>query len=241
MAAQRLLELAPGVGFRIDGVDWVVDEVEPQHGRVVLVSAEGQTEDRTVSWLMHHRPEPLAEVVEMPGRERRRAQPRTLADLNHETWHVLRWTGLPPQGEVPAFSDKTVEALMADVRLRKLKVLSDSELLPALLQILRSAAPVDQWPTQMTRKEKVSRSRLASQGRAAASDRPPATAPAAGETSPYADAQEPAGPSWPREARTVQAAVDADLRRRREDLEQPPKAPQLLDDALRQRSLFPAA
>ncbi|ALM43499.1 hypothetical protein SFR_6884 (plasmid) [Streptomyces sp. FR-008] len=28
------------------------------------------------------------------------------------------------------------------------------------------------------------------------------------------------------------------MRRRREDLEQPPEAPQLLDDALRQRSLF---
>ncbi|GAP50247.1 hypothetical protein [Streptomyces azureus] len=63
-AAQRLLDLAPGAGFRIDGVDWVVDEVEPQHGRVVLVSSEGQSEDRTVSWLMHHRPEPLAKVVE---------------------------------------------------------------------------------------------------------------------------------------------------------------------------------
>jgi hypothetical protein len=63
---------------------------------------------------------------------------------DHETWHVLRWTGLPPQGEVPAFSDKTVEALMADVRLGKLKVLSDTELLPPLLDILRSATPVDQ-------------------------------------------------------------------------------------------------
>ncbi|CAM5649229.1 TniQ family protein [Streptomyces griseomycini] len=31
-AAQRLLDLAPGAGFRIDGVDWFADEVEPQHG-----------------------------------------------------------------------------------------------------------------------------------------------------------------------------------------------------------------
>ncbi|MDQ0935218.1 hypothetical protein [Streptomyces turgidiscabies] len=80
-AAQRLLDLAPGAGFRIDGVDWVVDEVEPQHGRVVLVSTEGQTEDRTVSWLMHHRPEPLAKAAEASGRDGRRAQPRTLSDL----------------------------------------------------------------------------------------------------------------------------------------------------------------
>ncbi|MCX4502199.1 transposase [Streptomyces anulatus] len=157
---------------------------------------------------------------------------------DHETWHVLRWTGLPPRGEVPAFSDQTVEALMADIRLRKLKVLSDTELLPSLLQILRSAAPVDQWPTQMTRKQKVSRSRLASQGRAAESDRPSPTDPAPGATASYVGAGEPAGPSWPQEARTVQAAVDADLRRRREDLDGPPQAPQLLDDALRQRSLF---
>lgn len=157
---------------------------------------------------------------------------------DHETWHILRWTGLPPHGEVPAFSDKTVEALMDDVHYRKLKVLSDTELLPPLLEILRSAAPVDQWPTQMTRKEKVSRSRLASQARAAASDRPSATAPAAAETSPYAEERQPAEPSWHRDAQTVQEAVDADLRRRREDLGQPPSAPQLLDDALRQRSLF---
>ncbi|WP_406240418.1 hypothetical protein [Streptomyces anulatus] len=90
----------------------------------------------------------------------------------------------------------------------------------------------------MTRKQKVSRSRLPSQGRATESDRPPATDPAAGATTPYAGAGEPAGLSWPQEARTVQAAVDADLRRRREVLDGSPQAPQLLDDALRQRSLF---
>ncbi|MFC9627615.1 hypothetical protein ACFTXM_49410, partial [Streptomyces sp. NPDC056930] len=47
-----------------------------------------------------------------------------------------------------------------------------------------------------------------------------------------------AEPSWRRDAQTVQEAVEADLRRRREELDRPPTAPQLLDDALRQRSLF---
>ncbi|WP_434600066.1 hypothetical protein [Streptomyces sp. A5-4] len=157
---------------------------------------------------------------------------------DHDTWHDLRWTGLSSQGEIPAFSDKTVEALMADVRQRKLKPLGDAELLPLLLEILRTVNPVDQWPSQMTRKEKVARSRLTAQGRAAESDRPPPKETAAEEVSPYVAAEELAEPSWSRDVRTVQAAVDAELRRRREDLGRPPAAPQLLDDALRKRSLF---
>ncbi|MFD6986764.1 transposase, partial [Streptomyces sp. NPDC059956] len=35
---------------------------------------------------------------------------------DHETWHTLRWTGLPPEGEVPAFSDATVANLPSGTR-----------------------------------------------------------------------------------------------------------------------------
>ena len=31
-------------------------------------------------------------------------------------WHALRWNGLPPEGEIPAFSDKTAEELLREAR-----------------------------------------------------------------------------------------------------------------------------
>lgn len=44
------------------------------------------------------------------------------------TWHVLRWNGLPPDGEVPASSDGTAEELLREARARGLSPQSDADL-----------------------------------------------------------------------------------------------------------------
>lgn len=143
--------------------------------------------------------------------------------LEHERWHVLRWTGLPPEGECPAFSDKTAAALLASVRERNLGPRTDEELLPALLEILGQVTPVANWPTQLTKKDRAARSRETSRAEAAARDR----APAREGTDP-----EP----WPEQVRVLERAVDADRRRRREAAEgKEPVAPPLLTDSLRRR------
>ncbi len=124
---------------------------------------------------------------------------------HHDKWHVLRWTGLPSEGEIPAFSDKTAEALLGEIRRRRLgpRPRTDAELLLVLLELPGSAIPVIQWPT-MPKAERRTRSRQAAQAQAAAADRtPPGQAP-----------QEI--PCWPDQTRTVAQAVDADRHRRRE-------------------------
>ncbi|MFJ9692303.1 transposase [Kitasatospora sp. NPDC101183] len=150
-----------------------------------------------------------------------------------EKWHALRWTGLPPEGEVPAFSDVNAQALLGEVRRRGLKPLADAELLPVLLEILGSVIPVADWPSQMTKREKTARSRQATQAAQAAADRPGPPAPAISETS---DAKVV---PWPHQAAGVQAAVDADRRRRREAaVTGRPTPPPRLGDSLRRRNLF---
>ncbi|MFI8461687.1 transposase [Kitasatospora sp. NPDC085464] len=154
-----------------------------------------------------------------------------------EVWHVLRWTGLPPEGEVPAFSDVNAQALLGEVRRRGLKPLTDAELLPVLLEILGSVIPVAEWPSQMTKREKTARSRRAAEAAQAAVDRPrpPSPEPAA-EPTPQAGARVV---PWPRQADSVQAAVDAERRRRREAaVTGRPTPPPRLGDALRRRNLF---
>jgi hypothetical protein len=143
----------------------------------------------------------------------------------HDTWHVLRWNGLPPQDEVPAFSDMTAAHLLDKVKEHKLGPLSDQDLLPVLLEILGSATPVAQWPTQSQKRERTARSRESSRAQAAAADR---------------DGHQAAEPAaWPEQTRTVAKAVDASRRRLREASELgEPVAPPLLVDSLRHRSLF---
>ena len=114
-------------------------------------------------------------VVRADRRDRRQVFLQDPGDPSR--WLVLRWNGLPPEGEVPAFSDKTAEELLAAARKHGLSPRSDDELLPVLLQMLGGVAPVGQWVTQMGKKEKKSRARQAAQGDQAAADRNgPATA-----------------------------------------------------------------
>ncbi|MEU5547585.1 transposase [Streptomyces sioyaensis] len=159
-------------------------------------------------------------------------------DADHETWHILRWRGLPPEGEVPAFSDKTAGALLAHVKANSIRIHSESELLEHLLGILGSVTPVDQWPSQAKKKagkkRRVAQAREITRAQAAAADRP--AAPAAD------DEQVPAAmpAAWAEHARTVDRAVDTDRRRRREEAlaGTTPVAPATLHAALNRRRMF---
>ncbi|MFI5474757.1 transposase [Streptomyces cacaoi] len=175
-------------------------------------------------------------VVRSDRRDRRQVFFQDPAD--HETWHILRWRGLPPEGEIPAFSDKTADALLTRVRANKIRIHSESELLEHLLGILGSVTPVDQWPSQATRKagkkQRVAQAREITRAQAAAADRPAAPA-IADELAP---AEMPA--AWAEHARTIDHAVDADRRRRREEAlaDVKPVAPATLHEALNRRPMF---
>lgn len=162
-----------------------------------------------------------------------------------ETWLVLRWTGLPPEGEVPAFSDKTVAELLAVVKERKLAPKSQAELLPVLVELLTATTPVAQWPSQIAearaqakaqakagRRERSARTREESRGQAAREDRErgrrPTPEPAAAEPVPACE-----------EPISIHRAVDASRNRRREAAGlRKPVAPPRLDEALRRRGMF---
>ena len=125
-------------------------------------------------------------------------------------WHALRWNGLPPEGEIPAFSDKTADELLREARAAGLSPQSDDDLLPVLLRLLGGVAPVSQWPSRMGKKEKKGRARETAQGDQAARDRDgrgPAGAGGGGTVVPL---------RWPEQASRARDAIDAERRRRRE-------------------------
>jgi hypothetical protein len=74
-------------------------------------------------------------------------------------WHALRWNGLPPEGEIPAFSGKTAGELLDQARAAGLSPQSDDDLLPVLLKLLGGVAPVSRWPSRLGKKEKKTRAR----------------------------------------------------------------------------------
>jgi hypothetical protein len=159
-----------------------------------------------------------------------------------ESWHILRWKGLPPEGEVPAFSDKTAKELLEHVRANKITVHSERDLLEPLLEILKSVTPVDQWPSQAAKKagkrKRVARAREITRAEAAAADRQKAPLPAGPPPAVPEPAEMPA--AWAEHARTIDRAVDDDRRRRREEALAgiKPAAPPTMDEALRQRPMF---
>ncbi|GAA4259300.1 hypothetical protein [Dactylosporangium darangshiense] len=71
-------------------------------------------------------------------------------DPNTHDWHQLRWTGLPPQDEVPSFSDARVSELLAAARHRGLRPRSDAEL---LLGALTDGPDGRRWAAHFIRAE----------------------------------------------------------------------------------------
>lgn len=168
-------------------------------------------------------------------RDPRDARTVFFQDPATHAWHLLRWTGLPPQGEVPSFSDARVRDLLRAARQAGLTPRSDTELLPLLLRLLGAHIPVDSWPTRMTKAQRTEHARESTQASAASADRP---APPAGSSAiaPQADV---VPLHWPGRARDAELAVDAERRRRREAAvpARPEPAP-LMRDALRHRSVL---
>jgi hypothetical protein len=167
-------------------------------------------------------------------------------DPTTHAWHRLRWTGLPEEGEVPAFSDARAEELLAEARWRGLKPRSDAELLPLLLELLGGCTTVEQWPTQRARsshakqrpepkRRRIARAREAAQTAAAAHDRPHEAKDASGGAGDAnvvpLDRDE--------HARQVQEAIDSERRRRREQaVPVTPPPPPRLGETARRRSLL---
>jgi len=182
-------------------------------------------------------------VIRSDRRDRRAVFFQDPADPS--AWHVLRWNGLPPEGEIPAFSDKTAGELLREARARGLSPKSDADLLPVLLKLLGGLAPVGQWPTQLDKKGKKNRARQVAQGDQAASDR---AAPAARQPRPETaagtgQAEDGRGKvvplRWAEQAAQAGAAVDAERRRRREEaVPQRPAPPGSLGDRLRRTSML---
>ena len=170
-------------------------------------------------------------VIRDDRRDRRQVFFQDPADPG--TWHALRWNGLPPEGEVPAFSDKTADELLRQARAAGLSPKSDEDLLPVLLRLLGGVAPVSQWPSRMGKKEKKSRARETAQGDQAARDRhgpEPAGAGGEGKVVPL---------RWPGQESSARDAIDAERRRRREQaVPQRPAPPGTLGDKLRATSLL---
>lgn len=152
-------------------------------------------------------------------------------DPADHAWHSLRWTGLPTDGEIPAFSDARVREMLRETARRGLRPRNDRELLPVLLDLVAAQTPVNTWPTQMTKTQKAERARELARARQAALDRPDKPPAGTGQPSAVVTSLEL--------ARSKQDAIDADRRRRREAaVPSRPSPPPLLGESLRRNSLF---
>jgi hypothetical protein len=145
-------------------------------------------------------------------------------DPRTHDWHTLRWTGLPQDGEMPAFSDARVREAMRELRKRGLAPKADAELLPVLLELIGGNVPVDQWPTQLSKKQRTEHAREVAQAAAAAADRPsdaikrePPTRPVAIPAAREGSEDGKVVPLRPKErAQQVHDAVNGERQRRRE-------------------------
>ncbi|MFI1307153.1 transposase [Streptomyces sioyaensis] len=158
---------------------------------------------------------------------------------SHE-WHTLRWTGLPSEDDAPAFGDARVEELLTRVRQAGLKPRSDTELLPVLLELIGAVDPVEGWPSQMAKSQRVQHAREIEQARAAAADRPQAPKQPAEEADPAAVGTPTASGSWQERAKAATRSLDSHRRRRREAAlpSHPSTGPAPLGTRRRGRNLF---
>jgi hypothetical protein len=160
-------------------------------------------------------------------------------DPRTHDWHTLRWTGLPPDSEIPAFGDGRATELLRAAKAAGLVPASDAELRPVLLDLIGGHIPVTAWPTQMPKKKRKDHAREVLQAQAATADRLAAEAPLAPQ--PDHDTVVPLhhAPGWTQRANDVVAAVDDERRRRRQDaVRDRLGAPARLGAAARRGSVF---
>jgi hypothetical protein len=182
-------------GVKVRGLWYDGPALDPYRDEV---SARGGKHKGT--WVVHY--------------DRRDARRVFFQDPHSHAWHPLAWVGLPADGEIPAFGDARRDELLRAVRQTGLTPKSDTELLPVLLDLLGGNVPVDQWPTQLSKQDRLQHSREVHQATAASADRPvdqsrdePASAAKSGA------AVIPL--QWAGRARDGEQAVDAERRRRR--------------------------
>jgi hypothetical protein len=205
-----------------------------------------------------YRSGPSAQGGAAKGRWKIRREPRDRRctyfcdPLTHD-WHTLRWTGLPPEGEVPSFSDIRADDLLRAARAAGLQPRSDADLLPLLLDLIGGLIPVEAWPTQMSRQQRTAHARESVQADQAAADRLAGPAAAAASPQPtIARARQPGNQAeddgtnaavvamrWRDRAGDTRDAVDAERRRRRESaLSSRPEPAPLMREALRRDSML---
>lgn len=193
-------------------------------------------------------------------RDPRDARTVFFQDPNTHAWHTLRWTGLPPEGEVPSFNDSRVKDLLAAAKQAGLKPRADAELLPLLLELIGAHIPVADWPT-MPKASRTEHARDVAQAQTASADRASARpVKSATEQAPSqkhkartthartsvrstAKKSKDRIPTWPERAQTIENAVDGDRRHRREQAltEHPISTPARLGGHLPPRQPVPAA
>lgn len=79
------MQIAPGRRVALNGVEWTIEDVHGQFGRLVLVDDDGRTEARSFRWLINHPDLRLLPSAEAPGQSSPVSrQPRTLADLTED-------------------------------------------------------------------------------------------------------------------------------------------------------------
>ncbi|MFE9803731.1 transposase [Streptomyces goshikiensis] len=175
-------------------------------------------------------------VIRRDPRDRRRV---FFQDPLTHYWHPLEWTGLPPDGQAPAFGDARVRELMAKARAGGMQPRSDQELLPVLLELIGLRAPVSGWKS-LRKTERTEHAREITQAAAAQADRPPHE-PAADRT---ADAVEASGAvvtslRWSQRARQAEHSIDTQRRHRREQaVRRRPEPPPALGESAGRRDLF---
>jgi hypothetical protein len=159
-------------------------------------------------------------------------------DPASHAWHPLGWTGLPPAGQVPAFGDARVRDLLKKAEACGLAPRSDAELLPVLLELIGGTVPVSSWPTQLSKAQRIEHAREVAQADAAHTDRP--RTPPADLLPPPARKDAVGTPlRWPDRAGSAAEAVDAERRRRREQVVPfAPRPPRSLGASFREHNVF---
>ncbi|MEV5785050.1 hypothetical protein AB0L42_29165 [Streptomyces sp. NPDC052287] len=51
---KKLRQLAMGSRLALNGVEWTVESIEPQFGRLRLAHEDGRVDERLIRWLVHH-------------------------------------------------------------------------------------------------------------------------------------------------------------------------------------------
>lgn len=180
-------------------------------------------------------------------RDPRDARTVFFQDPRTHDWHTLRWSGLPPEGEIASFNDARARDLLAAARSAGLKPRTDTELLPLLLDLLDAHVPVASWPT-MAKAKRTEHARGDRQRRAARADQATATTAPPARTSvpePVAamknpNQQSPSNAGHIHHAESLKLVSRSDKQRRRHEALQDHHAdpPPLLGQQHRTRSLF---